>query len=167
MRGWLDWYGENALSPSGEFHSCLHEAAGDSALPTPETLLFGSGTSVLGDTRFGEYQLGMAARYSLQVLASKEMRAEALEEATSPDFEQRIADCMQTHGVSYFGRLIMTSDDGNGDGGGSFLTMARYGSLADAQRGTAAVREMLAPECQRWFSSTQTIFGTASRVLEL
>ena len=52
-------YNENALQPSGEFYSCLAPAAADTdALPTPGTLLFGTGTSVLADTRFGEYQLG-------------------------------------------------------------------------------------------------------------
>ena len=55
----LTRYNENALQPSGEFYSCLAPAAADTdALPTPGTLLFGTGTSVLADTRFGEYQLG-------------------------------------------------------------------------------------------------------------
>ena len=58
-----------------------------------------------------------------QVLASEEMRAEAREEASSSDFEARIAQCMQEHGVTYFGRLILEhSADGSAP---EFLTASR------------------------------------------
>ena len=199
MRAFLEWYGTNALDPAGEFHACLTPAAAESdALPTAGTLLFGAGTSVLADTRFGEYQvrrraagsphahrwtrvslaaharapcaaaqLGMAVRYSRQTLRSAAMRADAAEEVASAEFEQRIAECMQAHGVAYFGRLIMSEAHGAGEDGGTFLTAVRYGSLDDAQRGSALAREMLAPEIGRWFSQTSQIIGTASRVLEI
>ena len=58
------------------------------------------------------------------------------------------------------------SDAGSG-GGSTILTAARYGSLLDAERGSVAVRELLAPEMDRWFAGHESIIGTASRVLEL
>jgi hypothetical protein len=61
MNSFLQWYDENALNPSGPYHECLKAPAADE-VPTPETLLFGAGTSVLADTRFGEYQLGSTHR---------------------------------------------------------------------------------------------------------
>ena len=74
---------------------------------------------------------------------------------------------MQAHGVAYFGRLIM-SEGAPADGeAGTFLTAVRYGSLEDALRGSAVARELLAPEIARWFSETNSVIGTASRVLEL
>jgi len=168
MNSFLQWYDENALNPSGPYHECLKAPAADE-VPTPETLLFGAGTSVLADTRFGEYQLGMAVRYSRYELLSAAARAEAAEEAASAEFEGRIAACMHEHGVSYFGRLVMSA--GEADGPGSFLTVSRYGSLADAERGSAAVRALLAPEMEHWFVEPTRpgshIIGTASRVLEL
>lgn len=169
MNNWLEWLKVNALDPAGEFHTCLAPSAAESsALPTRETLLFGEGHHALADTRFGEFQLGMTARYSRYVLRDAEMRAEAAAEAASAEYEQRIADCMQAHGVSYFGRLVMEAPAAEAEGGdGVFLTMARFGSLDDAERGVAAVREMLAPEMARWFRQEETIMGTASRVLEL
>ena len=51
------------------------------------------------DSRFGEYQLGMGVRYSKQVFRSDEMRAEAMAEATTAEFEERIAQRMQSEGV--------------------------------------------------------------------
>ena len=48
------WYGKKALSPDGELHHCLKPAACDKMLPTPDTLLFGTGSQVLADTRFGD-----------------------------------------------------------------------------------------------------------------
>jgi len=175
MHRFLDWYGENALDRSCQYHACLAPAAAvEMELPTPGTLLFGAGNNVLGDTRFGEYQLGMAVRYSRQVLRSAEMRDEAAKIASSVEFEQRIADCMSERGISYFGRLIMSCDTTRECGGetsktssGSFLTAVRYGSLEDAQRGSAASRELLAEEIDRWFVSHTSVIGTASRVLEL
>ena len=116
-----------------------------------------------------QYQLGMAVRYSRQVLRSAVMREEASVEAATADFEERIASLMQAYGVSYFGRLIMAEQPSGagGEDGGTFLTAVRYGSLEDARRGSAAVRELMAPELDRWFSSHTSIIGTASRVLEL
>ena len=82
MRSFLSWYGENALEKSGKYFGCLEPAAADPAdRPTPTSLLFGAASSVLADTRFGEYQLGMAVRYSRQVLRSAEMMEEASVEA--------------------------------------------------------------------------------------
>ena len=100
------------------------------------------------------------------MLRSAEMRAEAAVEAASHEFEERIASVLQAHGISYFGRLIMASDEGE-EGGGAFLTAVRYGSLDDAVRGSAALREHLAPELDRWFDTHRSIIGVASRVLEL
>jgi len=176
MNTWLQWLSENALSPSGQFHGALKTAAKDNALPTPSSLLFGAGTKVLTDTRFGEYQLGMAARYSRQVLRDEEMLAEATEAMMDGDFEQRIAHCMQENGVAYFGRLVMldtieertagTAERAVGPAG-SFLTVSRYGSLEDARRGTELVRQLLAPELDRWFSEHKMIMGQVQRSLEL
>jgi hypothetical protein len=47
-----------------------------------------------------------------------------------------------------------------------WITMSRYGSLAEAHAGTALVRVLCADEMQRWFSSYETIIGTASRLLD-
>jgi hypothetical protein len=163
MQGFLTWYGDNALNPDGELHHCLQPAAAqDEVLPTPETLVFASGSQVLADTRFGEYQLGMAVRYSRWVLqGTPEERAQWIDEVSAPEIEQRIASCMQEHEVSYFGRLVMA------DGRGTVLTAVRYGSLDDCRRGTAASRELLQAEVDKWFSSGETIMGSAQRVLEV
>ena len=162
MWGFLDWYGKKALSPDGELHHCHKPAACDKVLPTPDTLLFGTGSQVLADTRFGEYQLGMAVRYSLwQLQGSADERAQWLDEVSDSEIEQRIAECMHEHDVSYFGRLVMT------DGQGTVLTAVRYGSLDDCQRGTGASRDLLKDEVARWFSEGNTIMGTAQRVLEV
>ena len=168
MRNWLEWLGSTALDPSGELHECLAPAAADSsAVPTLDTLLFAAATRVLADTRFGEYQLGMAARYSKYTLRAAAMAPEVAEEVASAEFEQRIADCMQAHGVDYFGRLVMDADDGGAAGGGTIISATRYGSLDDAERGTRAVREMLQRDMERWFVDSATVMGTASRILEL
>ena len=50
---------------------------------------------------------------------------------------------------------------------GVWLTASRYGTLEDARRGTEATRELLSGEIGTWFSSYDSIIGTASRVLEL
>ena len=163
MTGFLQWYGDTALNPDGELYNCLQPAAAqDEVLPTPDTLLFASGSQVLADTRFGEYQLGMAVRYSRWALqGTAEERAQWLDEVSAPDIEHRIASCMQEHDVSYFGRLVMA------DGHGNVLTAVRYGSLDDAARGTTASRELLKHEVATWFSSGETIMGSAQRVLEV
>lgn len=207
MNAWLAWLAENALSPEGDFHGAIAAAAKDTTLPTPATLVYGTGTQLIADTRFGEYQLGMAVRYSRQVLRDAAMLEEACEEASSAEFEQRIAYHMQENNVAYFGRLIMvdhTAEDRPRNNGpaGSFLTAARYGSLDDARcvescscpnhtrqstralsppahildvtwwshgrrRGTQLVRQLMAPELERWFMEQTAIIGTAQRVMEL
>ena len=166
MNGFLDWYGENALHPDGPYHHCLQGAAADKAgLPTRETLIFGSGSRMLADTRFGEYQLGMAVRYCLWQCKSPEMREEAIAGAAA--LEPRVASLMEQQGIAYFGRLILT-DTVDAGSPGTILSAVRYGSLEDARKGTAASRAMLATEVARWFEpNAPTIIGTAQRVLEV
>ena len=92
MAAFLDWYASNALSPDGEYHACLTSAAPPGGeLPTADTLLFGQGSHMLADTRFGEYQLGMAARYSRYTLRDESTHAEARKLAAAPEFEERSA----------------------------------------------------------------------------
>jgi len=166
MNEFLEWYGANALTPGSAFHSCLTNAAPkDGPLPTPGSLLFGKGVNVLADTRFGEYQLGMVVRFNRQVLRDQAMHAEASVAASTDFFEERIAARLQDEGIAYFGRLVMEQE--SEDGRHEFLTAARFGSEDDAHRGTAILREMLSSEIERWFSSSHTLIGTATRVLEL
>jgi len=158
----LDWYDTNALQPSGRYHPCLSGAiAPGTELPTGNTLLFGRGAGVLDDTRFGEYQLGMAVRYSLATFHSAEMEREAVVTGTSSAFEQRLANAMMKEGIAYFGRLVMRVDEKR------WITLSRYGSLPEAHAGTALVRTLCAEEMAHWFSSYETIIGTASRVLDI
>ena len=50
----------------------------------------------------------------------------------------------------------------------ALLTALRYGSLDDARRGTAVVRELMGPELRRWFNNEHaTLLGTTTQVLEL
>jgi len=162
MDGFLEWYAAEALHADGKYQSGLaHALAPGESLPTPGSLLFGKGAELLADTRFGEYQLGMAVRYSRGTFHNAGIAAVAKQEATRPEFEERIAAHMQYHGVAYFGRLVMLEPDG------SWLSVSRYGSIDDAERGTAAVRALMADEVGAWFSSYQSIYGTASRVMEL
>lgn len=165
MRAFLAWYGENALAPGSQFHGALADAAAEDKPDSTASLLFGAGNGVLADTRFGEYQLGMAVRYSHGVLRDEAAREAATTEGVSGEFEQRIAECMQAEGVQYFGRLVMNGDVAGG--AGSLLTASRYGSLDDARRGTEAVNALCGQEISEWFSARESIIGTASRVLEL
>ncbi len=173
MHDFGEWYAENALAPGSEHHQCLRDAvAEDTELPTRSDLLFGSGAQVLTDSRFGEYQLGMAVRYSRYSLRSGDAAVEAESNACEPAFEQRIARAMLDAGVTYFGRLVMRAPSakpasGASNGAGEWVSASRYGSIDDARRGTAVVKAMFAPEIGRWFSATESIIGTASRVLEL
>jgi hypothetical protein len=170
LDGFLKWYGENALSPSGAHHHCLKSAAAeqDAPLPTPETLIFQTGTRILADTRFGEYQLGMAVRYTAWQSRSPEAFEEAAAGTAADEFEDRIAELMQEHGVAYFGRLLMTDIAEGETGAGTILSAVRYGSLDDAKRGSALNREYLDSELSRWFEAAPpTVVGTALRVLEV
>ena len=170
MRGFFDWYGANALDPDGEFHYCLRTAALDQkdGLPTSDTLLFAAGTRILADTRFGEYQLGMAVRYTAWQPHDAATFEEAAVGAARDEFEERIATCMRERGVSYFGRLVLTNVAEGGAAPGTIMTAVRYGSLDDAARGTALSRELMHPELARWFRPRPpTIIGTALRVLEV
>ena len=52
--------------------------------------------------------------------------------------------------------------------GNVILSAVRYGSMDDAQRGTALSRDLLAPEIATWFSGEhRTLMGVAQRVLEV
>ena len=69
------------------YHEQLSTAFNQRAdMPTPETWLWGSGFEVLSDTRFGEYQLGMAVRYSRMVFRDDMMLKEAQREALTAEF---------------------------------------------------------------------------------
>jgi len=166
MSAYKAWYTACALTEGGKFHGPLSTAFADqSDMPTPETWLWGSGMEVLSDSRFGEYQLGMAVRYSRMVFRDEAVKDEAERAALTTEFEQRIAKGMNGAGVSYFGRLVMR---GEGSAGGhQWISATRYGSVDDAHRGTAAVKEMLSPELAKWFVSYESIVGTAVRVLEM
>jgi len=162
MEGFLAWYAAEALLPGGKYQAGLaHALAPGETLPTPDTLLFGQGAQLLADTRFGEYQLGMVVRYSRGIFHDEKVAAAAKLEATKPEFERRIAVSMRDAKIAYFGRLVMIEPDG------SWLSVTRYGSWEDAQRGTAAVQALMAKEVEAWFSSYTSIYGTATRVMEL
>lgn len=190
MSAYKAWYTACALTEGGKFYGPLSTAFADqSDMPTPETWLWGSGLEVLSDSRFGEYQLGMAVRYSRMVFRDEAAKQEAERAALSTEFgapshartlastltshttataastEQRIAEGMNSAGVSYFGRLV-TRGEGSAEGH-QWISATRYGSVEDAHRGTAAVKEMLAPELAKWFVSYESIIGTAVRVLEM
>jgi hypothetical protein len=166
MNKYLAWLSEDVLNPSGKYHSCIaHAADGADGLPTPETLLFGTATQTVADTRFGEYQLGMAVRFTKWEVRSPELFDAAVEGAASTELEQRIAACMQDHGVSYFGRLVMA--DRNAGKAGHLLSIVRYGSMDDCTRGLAASRELLSSEIKDWFDGQSTLMGIATRVLEV
>ena len=163
----LAWYNDHALTGGGQFHSCLAGASAEGEeLPTGETLLFGRGSGVLDDTRFGEYQLGMSVRYSVATFRSAAMEEEARAVGTSAAFERRIAEAMTGSGISYFGRLVMKAAPAEPGGPPRWITASRYGSLQEATAGTALVRRLCEDEMARWFTSYDTIIGTASRVLD-
>lgn len=169
MEGFFEWYEANALRPDGEFHHCLEPAAAEqTALPASAAeLLFARGRRILADTRFGEYQLGMAVRYSAWVPWSADMFEEAAVGAARDEFEERIAESMNARGVAYFGRLVLAEEATEGSPG-RIVTAVRFGSLDDARRGSALTRELVHSELSRWFQpSPLTIYGTALRVLEV
>ena len=167
MNRFLTWYTANALEPGSAYHVCLTSAAmlGD-VLPTGQSLLFGKGVRVLADTRFGEFQLGMALRYSHYTLRDGAMHEEARMQAAAPELEEQIASQMLLEGISYFGRLVMEQPAAKG-GMPQFISAARYGSVEEARRGTLVTRELLGPQMSRWFSAHKDLVGTATRVLEL
>jgi len=171
LHDWLAWLGENALEEGSPYHKCMFEAASDSALPTRDSLLFAQGTSVLTDTRYGEYQVGMAINFSRQVPKGADEFDDVCDVAASAEFEQRIAMVMQENDVAYFGRLAMLEDADTAASAGSppaLLTALRYGTVADAERGTAVVRELMRPELDRWFGNEHSsLIGTTTQVLEL
>ena len=163
MQNFIRWYSENALTPGSQFHSCLTDSISPGTeLPTRDTLLFGAGNSMLYDTRFGEYQLGMAVRYSVGKFLDQEASEEVRRVAGQPSFERRIAEAMLAGKVSYFGRIVMETPSRD-----AWITASRYGTLEDASRGTKIVQDLLASELKRWFKSYESIIGVASRLLDL
>jgi hypothetical protein len=165
MNAWLSWLSEKVLSSGSEFHGLLSATTDD--VPTDSTLLFGRGSKMLADTRFGEYQVGMATNFSRQVPLGEEEHADMSEVAASKEFETRIASCMEENGVAYFGRLAMLehSDDGKPS---ALVTALRYGSMEDAKHGTKVVRELMSPELDRWFGNQhESQMGINTQVLEL
>lgn len=171
MHSWIAWLSENALLDGSPYNECMRAVADADALPTPATLLFGRGTHVLTDTRFGEYQAGMAINFSRQVPLDASQHSDMCDVFASAEFEQRVAICMQENNVSYFGRLAMLEDAASADANGTppaLITALRYGSMDDAKRGTAVVRELMKPELTQWFGNEkQTLLGTTTQVLEL
>jgi len=172
MRAWITWLSENALTPQSPFHACMKSAVTDAdSLPTADTLLFGSGTTVLTDTRFGEYHVGMAMNFTRQVPLDAEQHAAMCDVAASSEFEHRIAKCMEESNVAYFGRLAMlerSSTEASGGAPSALITALRYGSIDDAKRGTAVVRELMRPELTQWFGNKyDSLLGTTTQVLEL
>ena len=158
-----EWFAEHALRPGGEFYADIAQTFADrGSMPTAESWLWGTGTRILSDTRFGEYQLGMAVRYSQATFIDAAAAEDAGQRALDPAFERKIARGMQDAGVAYFGRIVMQEE-----ASGRWITASRYGSLEDAQRGTAAVKRIAADDISRWFSTYEYIIGTARRILEL
>jgi hypothetical protein len=50
----------------------------------------------------------------------------------------------------------------------ALLTALRYGSIDDAKRGTACVRELMRPELTEWFGNEhKSLLGKTTQVLEL
>ena len=109
MSAYKAWYTACALTEGGKFHGPLSTAFADqSDMPTPETWLWGSGmevtkrqrgrpplrfaevaatvAQVLSDSRFGEYQLGMAVRYSRMVFRDEAVKDEAERAALTTEF---------------------------------------------------------------------------------
>ena len=169
MRDWLTWLSKNVLAPGSRFHAIFAEAAGEAAvaLPTPDTLLFGQATSVLTDTRFGEYQPGMAVYFSQQESLSQEAHEEMCDVAASSEFEEQVARCMLENNVAYFGRLAMLGQSAS-TSRPTLVTALRYGSIEDAEKGTAAVRELMKPQLSRWFGNEHTsLLGVTTKVMEL
>jgi hypothetical protein len=170
MRGWLSWLADNALSPGGKYHDCMIQSMAGGSIPQPSDLLFGRALKMIADTRFGEYQVGMAACFTRQVPGDLALHSEMADVAASSDFEQRIANCMADNGVAYFGRLAMLEDPDASDAGKppSLITVLRYGSTDDAKRGTKAVRELMSDELSRWFGDEhRSMIGTSKKVMEL
>ena len=163
MHDFLEWYAQNALDPAGPYHECLTKAAaeGDQLPGSSANLVFGVGKRVLTDTRFGEYQLGMAVRYTAWKLRHDDPER-AMVECSTPEFEERIAFSMQSNNIAYFGRLILTDEEG------TILSAVRYGSLEDARRGIEVTNEVFGAELADWFyPEPETILGEAHRVLEM
>ena len=151
------WFLAEAVQRGGQLHAAWAERFLDAAeLPTSKDWLWGVGHSVLSDTRVGEYQLGHGHRYSRMMFRDAAAKADAEAAAVDPQFEARISDIMEQEGVVYYGRLVMSAQEGHG----GWFTKSRYGSLLDAERGTWLIKELLfKQEMARWFSSYKTITG--------
>ena len=115
--------------------------------------------------------MGMAINFSRQVPVDHEQFKAMCEVAGSDEFELSIAACMQDHGVAYFGRLAMLEGStAAGEAGAppALVTALRYGSVDDAKRGTAAVRELMSPQLTQWFGEQHdSLLGTITKVLQL
>ena len=183
MHEWLEWLDSNALQPGSPFYEGFAKATdGADEIPTPSTLLFGRGTELLADTRFGEYQVGMSIVFTRQIPKDAEQHKSVSEVASSEEFEHRIARCMEENNVAYFGRLAMMEDvvstpdvdaavasyGGEDPPQPALITALRYGSIEDAHRGTEAVRALMLPELTEWFDNEhKSLMGTTTKVLEL
>ena len=53
------------------------------------------------------------------------------------------------------------------ESGEGWLTSSRFGSMQDAIKGTAAVKDLLSPEIERYFSRYETVAGSISSVWTL
>jgi len=151
------WFLAEAVQRGGRLHAAWAERFLDAAeLPTSKDWLWGVGHSVLSDTRVGEYQLGHGHRYSRMMFRDAAAKADAEAAAVDPQFEAQIEHAMEQEGVVYYGRLVMSAQEGHG----GWFTKSRYGSLLDAERGTWLIKELLfKQEMARWFSSYETVTG--------
>ena len=151
------WFLAQAVQRGGRLHAAWAERFLDAAeLPTSKDWLWGVGHSVLSDTRVGEYQLGHGHRYSRMMFRDAAAKADAEAAAVDPQFEAQIEHAMEQEGVVYYGRLVMSAQEGHG----GWFTKSRYGSLLDAERGTWLIKELLfKQEMARWFSSYETVTG--------
>ena len=147
MSAYRDWYIECALTKGGKFHGELSTAfANQSDMPTPETWLWGTGlevgeapawqiatrlllsaaaafAQVLSDSRFGEYQLGMAVRYSRMVFRDEAAKQEAERTALTTEFGEpmhpptRVPKCPASdappHGASLLTRVPHAQSNGS------------------------------------------------------
>mmetsp|Transcript_60154 Transcript_60154/g.137974 ORF Transcript_60154/g.137974 Transcript_60154/m.137974 type:complete len:262 (-) Transcript_60154:344-1129(-) len=150
------WFVEKALTPGGDLYASHQMAFEDPAeMPDAATWLWGTGQKTLSDTRMGEYQIGMGTRYSRMIFRDAAARAEAEEMVLTPEYEARRNEILEAAGISYFGRLVMADESGNG-----WFTSSQYGSHGDAQKGIAAVRKLMGAEMDRWYSRYDTVSGS-------
>ena len=188
FEAYCSWFAQNALARDGKHHALYQESFEDpSTTPAASDWLWGCGQQLISDTRQEHYQLGMGSRYSRMIFRDEAAKIEASWALLGPEFgvllkrrpfcpytrpltfcrrfgcaEKRLAQGMADAGVEYHGRLVMMDESGEG-----WLTSSRFGSMQDAIKGTAAVKDLLSPEIERYFSRYETVAGSISSVWTL